>query len=189
MGGQENRSRQRARKNQLRGLILDTIGTVGLVAVALVAPNVVGAMAKLGLIPSARQKEVVQRSCSRLVRQGLLVWKGNKLRLTHQGEAALRQYRIRNFELPKPKKWDGKWRVLIFDIPEYRGALRDKVRYTLRLIGFVRLQNSVWVYPYDCEELIVLLKSDFRLGGDMLYMIVESIEQDRNLRREFNLSR
>ncbi|MDP3646429.1 MAG: hypothetical protein Q8R25_05060 [bacterium] len=187
MGIQEKESRQRTRKNQLRGLILGTIGAIGLVGIAIVAPNVIGAMAKLGIIPSPRQKEVIRRSCDRLARQGLLEWKERRLHLTDKGKTALRAHRIRAFDLPKPKKWDKKWRVLIFDIPEYRGSLRDKIRHTLQLIGFIRLQNSVWVYPYDCEDLITLLKADFRIGKDMLYMIVDSIEHDKELRREFYL--
>ena len=56
------------------------------------------------------------------------------------------------------------------------------------MIGFVRLQDSVWVYPYDCEDLITLLKADFRVGKDVLYLIVDSIENDKYLRAEFNLT-
>ena len=54
-------------------------------------------------------------------------------------------------------------------------------------IGFVRLQDSVWVYPYDCEDLIVLLKADFKIGKDVLYMIVDEMEGDTHLRKEFGL--
>jgi hypothetical protein len=187
MGVQETGSRSRTRKNQLQGIILDTISVVGILGLAVVAPNVVGAMSKLGMLPSSRQREVIKRSCDRMVRNGLLRWEKNKLRLTAKGASTLRAYKIKNFETPRPRKWDGKWRVLIFDIPEYRGALRNKIRATLQLIGFMRLQNSVWVYPYDCEDLIALLKADFRVGKDLLYMIVDSIEQDKELRREFYL--
>jgi hypothetical protein len=53
--------------------------------------------------------------------------------------------------------------------------------------GFVRLQDSVWVYPYDCEDIITLLKAEYRIGDDMRYMIVDSIERDSALRRHFKL--
>ena len=53
--------------------------------------------------------------------------------------------------------------------------------------GFVRLQDSVWIYPYDCEDLISLAKTNFRIGADVLYMIVERLEHDTHLREHFSL--
>ena len=149
MGMLEKGSRERTRRNQLRKIILHTIKAVGIISLALIVPNAVGAMAKMGLISSPRQQEVIRRSCERLVRQGLLKRENKKLRLTQKGEQTLRMLSLKEQLHRKPRRWDGKWRVLIFDIPEYRANLRHKIRDTLRTIGFVRLQNSVWVYPYD----------------------------------------
>ena len=53
--------------------------------------------------------------------------------------------------------------------------------------GFVRLQDSVWIYPYDCEDLIALAKANFRIGVDVLYMIVERLDCDKHLREHFGL--
>jgi hypothetical protein len=50
------------------------------------------------------------------------------------------------------------------------------------------MQDSVWIFPYDCEELVALLKADFKVGKDLLYMVVEKIENDHALRLHFNLS-
>lgn len=186
MGKLEEESRKRTRKNQLQKMILETVKFAGIISVAAVAPNVIGAMGKLGMLPSARQKDVVMRSSDKLVRSGLLQWQDSKLRLTMKGERALRMLTLREFS-KTPRRWDRKWRVLIFDIPERRKALRLKIRTMLRTIGFVRLQDSVWVYPHDCEDLITLLKADFHIGDDMLYMIVDSIERDTHLRRLFKL--
>ena len=77
--------------------------------------------------------------------------------------------------------------MVIFDIKESRKKTRALLRATLRQIGFIRLQNSVWIYPYDCEDLISLLKADFKIGKDILYMIVEKLENDWHLRKSFNL--
>lgn len=110
-----------------------------------------------------------------------------RLCLTRRGEALLRQWELRAQARKKPRKWDGKWRVLIFDIPERRKTLRSQIRRTLVEIGFVRLQDSVWVYPYDCEDFLMLLKADFRVGRELLYMIVDSLENDNHLRRSFGL--
>ena len=187
MGKQETASRVRTRRNQLRKIILETVKAAGILSLVFVAPNVVGAMAKVGLIPSGRQKDVVERTSRRLVRVGLMEWHDSKLRLTQKGDRALRALRLQEFSQLRPRRWDNKWRVLIFDIPERRKGLRLRLRTTLQAIGFVRLQDSVWVYPYDCEDLITLLKADFHVGNDVLYMIVDSIEHDAELRRRFKV--
>lgn len=41
--------------------------------------------------------------------------------------------------------WDGKWRIVIFDIPEKHRHIRDTFRNQLREFQFKRLQKSVWV--------------------------------------------
>lgn len=187
MGILEEQSKRQAKKNELKKIILETVKVAGLIGIFVVAPNVVGAMAKVGLIPSRRQKEVIERSRDRMIRQGLLRREGKYLRLTTRGEQVLRNLSLRDYQLSKPLRWDRKWRVIIFDIPEYRKGLRHKVRSTLTSIGFARLQDSVWVYPYDCEDLVTLLKADFKVGKDILYLIVDIIENDHVLRRHFEL--
>lgn len=182
----EAESRRRARRGELQALILGTIKLTGLLSVALLAPNVIQGMHRLGLVPSTRQNDVVRRSCRRMLDRGFLVWEHGKLRLTMKGERELRLLQLRE-ESHSRRRWDSKWRVLIFDIPERKRVLRNRVRETLRLIGFVRLQGSVWVYPHDCEDLVTLLKADFKIGNDLVYMIVDQIENDGRLRKAFNL--
>ncbi|MDO8561647.1 MAG: CRISPR-associated endonuclease Cas2 [bacterium] len=187
MGKLEDESRKRTKRNQLRKIILGTVKVAGILSVALVAPNVLGAMAKMGLTASPRQKDVVGNATKRLVSGGLLEWRDSKLRLTQKGERELRTLTLSEYSQTRSRKWDKKWRVLIFDIPERRKGLRKKIRSTLQAIGFMRLQDSVWVYPYDCEDLIMLLKADFHVGDDMLYMIVDAIERDAKLKSHFGI--
>ena len=78
-------------------------------------------------------------------------------------------------------------RSVIFDIPERRKSVRVGIRRFMQEYGFMRLQDSVWIYPYDCEDLIALAKANFRVGADVLYMIVEKLEQDKHLREHFGL--
>lgn len=49
-------------------------------------------------------------------------------------------------------EWDGKWRVVIFDIPKELHTKRNQFRRRLKLMGFHMLQKSVFVFPYPCEE-------------------------------------
>lgn len=183
----EEGSRKRRKRNDLKKIILQTVAFAGVISVGLVAPNVLGAMAKLGLIPVRRQGEYVRSARNRLVVAGMLSYEGKHLRLTQKGEAHLRKLQLDDFKFNKPKRWDGKWRVIIFDIPEGKRRVRQLIRHTLRTIGFYRLQDSVWIFPYDCEDLIVLLKADFKIGRDVLYMIVETLEYDVPIRNHFGL--
>ena len=185
MGNLEKESRKRSRKANIKKIILQTIAGAGLVSAALIAPNVIDAMNKFGLIPNRRIN--ANRSRDHLVQKGLLKYEGKYLKLTQKGERELRHIELSDFSLKKPRKWDKKWRVLIFYIPESKRWLRDNVRKTLFTIGFIKLQNSVWIYPYDCEDLINLLKADFGIGKDVLYLIVDSLEYDARLRKIFGL--
>ena len=124
---------------------------------------------------------------NRLVRHGLLKWEDGSLQLTDEGRQWLKIAEADEYKLKTPKKWDKKWRILIFDVKEERKNLRDKIRRTLTSIGFTRLQDSVWVFPYDCEDLITLLKADFKVGKDLLYIIADEIENDLHLRKTFGL--
>ncbi|MBI2338657.1 hypothetical protein HYU95_05755 [Candidatus Daviesbacteria bacterium] len=42
------------------------------------------------------------------------------------------------------KHWDGKWRVVTFDIPEEKRIIRNMFRRNLKKWGFLHLQKSVW---------------------------------------------
>lgn len=193
MGIIEDKIKKRARRKNIQKIVLGTIAVAGFLSVAMVAPNVISALGKLGIINSRRgyrHTGVINRARNKLIENGLLA-KNDKgfLRLTTKGEATLRQLELANFKLKKPKHWDKKWRVLIFDIPEKRRGLREKIRRTLTTIGFTRLQDSVWVYPYNCEDLIALLKSDFKVGKDLIYIVAEEIEYDKGLRENFELTK
>lgn len=188
MGKLEERSKARTRRRDLQKLILDTVAVAGVLSVALIAPNVIQAMNKLGIIPRRRQKEYVSSSASRLAKRGLLFYDGKRYSLTLKGESLLRRWRFTDFKLYRPKKWDRKWRVIIFDIPEKKKKVREQIRYLFDQAGLKRLQDSVWVYPYDCEDVLTLLKTDLGVGEHILYLIVEELENDKHLREDFSLT-
>jgi len=188
MGKLEQKSAQRRRNAKLQKIVLGTVAAAGIISIALIAPNVIGTMRKLGIPISVRQDSSVARARKRLVEKGLLVYEHGLLRLTKNGRATLDRIDLFEYGLKKKKqRWDKRWRLLIFDIPEKKRALRDKIRRTLAVIGFMRLQDSVWLYPYDCEDLITLLKADFKIGKDLLYIIADELEYDMPHRKKFNL--
>lgn len=188
MGSIETKSRRKARKGEIQKLILESIKLAGILSVGLVAPNVLKSMHKLGLISHKRQGEIVGSVASRLAKKGLLKFNGKYYELTQEGRKKLHQLSLLDYKLPKQKRWDQKWRVIIFDIPEKKKNVREKIRNLFISAGLIRLQDSVWIYPYDCEDIIGLLKTDLKVGKSILYMVVDEIENDKYLREHFGIS-
>ena len=187
MGHLEERGKERGRRSSLQGIILGTVAVAGVLAVGLMAPNVIGAMGKLGMLPKRREDEYINAARKRLKERGLLVERDGFLRITSRGRNHLSRLAIKLARPQLQKRWDQKWRILIFDIPEKRRGTRISVRKQLQAAGFKRIQDSVWAYPHACEEFIALLKSEYRVGKDLLYLIVETMEGDRTLREQFGL--
>lgn len=189
MGGIEKQSAKRKKKQDIQKALLAVVSTTAILATAVMAPNVLRAFEQLGIVGS-RRRESISRARSKLLRDGLLSRdKNGYLILTKAGRTELARKQLAQYKIENPRKWDGRWRMIIFDIPEKRRRTRDQIRHTLNNIGFFRLQDSIWVYPYNCEDLIALLKSDMQIGKDLLYVIADSLEGDNILRNHFGLAR
>ncbi len=84
-------------------------------------------------------------------------------------------------------KWDGKWRVVVFDVWENTRSKRDALRYEIKNFGFIQLQRSVWIYPHECWGFIELLKTNLSFGKNIRYMVLEKLDHDDKLRKFFKL--
>lgn len=71
--------------------------------------------------------------------------------LTNEGRAEADKIKLK-LEMAKRKRWDGKWRIIIFDVPEKLRGKRDFLRKELKEFGFMQLQKSAWVYPYPLPQ-------------------------------------
>ncbi len=187
MGKLEENTRKKEKRKNLQKFVLNTIKVAGVLGVGLLAPNVFVALDKVGILPKPREKEYITSSASKLAKRGLIKFEKGYYQLTSSGEKLLHFWELADYKIKKPKKWDKKWRVIIFDIPQKKAAVRDQVTSMFRRIGLIRLQDSVWVYPFDCEDLVTLLKTDLGVGKYILYMIVEEMEGDKHLREDFGL--
>jgi hypothetical protein len=189
----EARVRKRAKRNALRNALLSTLIVVGALPVALAAPKVLSLIKDehLDRILPTEPKQRLRETASRLKRKGLIEFRvqdGRKrIYLTHKGREEARRIQVTRVTMRTRKRWDGRWRMIIFDIPEKRKPLRERMREFVRMLGFLKLQDSVWVYPHDCEELVTILKSDLKVGTEVLYIIADAIEHDRPLREHFDL--
>src|SRR3989344_4721536 len=111
-------------------------------------------------IPKEFKKEnrqAMQRAINSLYNSHLVEEKNHKdgkttFILSENGKQKALRFNIDNLEIKNPTKWDGKWRIVMFDIPEKLKRLRDSLRFHFREIGLMELQKSVLVFPHPCEK-------------------------------------
>jgi len=110
-----------------------------------------------------------------------------KLELVENGREVALYYKIEEMHIKKPKKWDGLWRVVVFDIPEDKKIARDVLRRRLKELGFIQLQKSVFILPYDCKKEIEVIQHAYEIWPYMSFMIVKEIDNEDKLIKRFNL--
>lgn len=107
--------------------------------------------------------------------------------LTEMGEKKALTYDLDKIEIKKPKKWDGKWRIVLFDIPEPYKKERDALRFRLKQLEFFEYQKSVFVHPYDCKNEIDYLVEFDNLRKFVRFVIAESLDNELHLKEHFGL--
>ncbi len=111
-----------------------------------------------------------------------------KVRLTNKGKKRLAEYSLSALEIRKPEKWDGKWRVLMFDIPAHPKTYqyaRDALRNKIKKLGFRQIQKSVWVYPYECEDELLFIAEMFKVQKYIEILTVERFLHEKSVRAAF----
>lgn len=107
--------------------------------------------------------------------------------LTKNGRRRIIKYSLENLSIDKPKLWDGRWRLVLYDVPHRRKQLRDVFRQTLKSLGFYQLQESVWLFPYPCEQQVSFLREYYGVGNEVLYVVATKLEDDGPYRTYFGL--
>jgi len=147
-------------------VILAALALGGILVVGAVAPNVLSLFGRLGRNRFSGNQ--IRDGFNNLKRKKLVEvirTKGDKtvIRLTTKGGKRIRELVLDTLTIPKPKKWDGVWRVMIFDIPVSMNKARSAFRATIKDLGMYQLQKSVWVYPYPCEDEILFTANFFNI--------------------------
>lgn len=108
------------------------------------------------------------------------------LDLTEKGKLKALTYYFKEIKI-KEQIWDGKWRLVIFDVPEKLKTGRDALRRKIKELGFYELQKSVFIFPYKCEDEINFIVDYFGLGDYVKCGVLDSINNDKNIRENFGL--
>ena len=107
--------------------------------------------------------------------------------LTKEGENKALKFKIDEIKIKKPLKWDGEWRIVIFDIPEKFKKAREALRMKLKELGFLELQKSVFVLPYECEDEINFIMEVFLIRPFVRFVRAKSFTNEEQLRIKFGL--
>jgi DNA-binding transcriptional regulator PaaX len=87
----------------------------------------------------------------------------------------------------KKEKWDGKWRMVAFDIPNFSTKGRKALVYRLKIGGFYELQESIFLHPYNCEKEIKALANLFKIDKYIRFGLIELIDNRKIIVRHFKL--
>ncbi len=177
--------------------VLEFLAIGGVLVAAVAAPNAVQSfrflMKNKNYVSWKKFNQTRARIyVDRLQKQGAIKRqrRGNQVKftLTANGIKMIRKYNISNMKLKKERKWDRKWRIVIFDIPEKKKTARDALRQKFQSLGMLQLQKSVFVYPFDCRKEIDLVSDFFDVGQDILYLEADISDIKKELMEYFKLS-
>lgn len=108
--------------------------------------------------------------------------------LTKKGKKKVLTYKINEMEVPIMKKWDKKWRIVIFDIPERFKKARNALAYALKQMEFFPLQKSVFIHPFECKNEIDFVIEFFSVRPYVRYIVAEHIDNEFHIKTRFNLN-
>ncbi len=138
------------------------------------------------------ERRRIREALERLRRRRLVDFevKGNEtiLTVTTAGLRYVRRFELDAVMLTRPKRWDGKWRLVMFDVPETKTRQRRAFKEKLRELGFHQLQKSVWVYPHACHDEIDFISQFLEVERYLIYIETDSLERNEGeVRRAFGL--
>lgn len=163
--------------------ILDLLIVGGIMMIAVVAPNAIRLFSPLKA-PKRRDRSRFYHS---LEQRGYIEHQSDHIRLTKSGWVHARLLYAVN-KPRNPADWDGRWRLICFDIPEDLHAGRDALRFTIRQFGFMKLQQSVYIYPFDCLTEIRAICQDYGVIGYVSLGTIDYLENDTSARKQFSLA-
>jgi hypothetical protein len=125
-------------------------------------------------------------------RYAKLIRKGDQLVLevTADGERRLAKMQIDTLRIAPQKRWDKKWRIILFDIPEKQHYSRKLLRQKLAALGFFQFQQSAFVCPYPCEDELDVITQYLNIQEFVTFFTTDSLGyQEINALHYFSLKR
>lgn len=137
-------------------------------------------------------RRALYRAIRKLYKSRLIYGKDNldgttTLTLTNKGKKTALTYQIDNIKIPPMKKWDGQWRIVLFDIPEEFKKKRDAISRILKQMGFYKFQKSVFAHPFDCSNEVDFVIEFFLLRPYVRFILAHKLDNELHLKKYFGL--
>ncbi len=177
---------------------LAIIGALGIVAVAVVAPNifkVAKSIPKLRKMIRAtnKPKETITKTFYYLKKHDYIkLTKSGKnylIEITEKGKKKFQRMSFENLKIPTEKKWDNGWWIILADIPKDYRYQADLLRQKIKDLGFYMLQRTAWVYPFDPRKEIAFISAYYGIAKFLTVVKTCSIDEEDNsvLKHHFRL--
>lgn len=161
----------------------------GVLTIGALAPGLIGSLSRMQASKKKSDHEKYQQiwhAFNRLKEQRTLEFvkeSGGYMvyRLSKKGKEKIKKLILDELKVKKPKKWDGKWRLVLFDIPETKRRGRNALRNKLVQLGFYQCQKSAWIYPFPCLEEIEFLKQQLGIKPFVKLFLVEEMTDGKVL--------
>ena len=166
--------------------ILQTIGVGAVVLGTLLIPGLPMALSPLMILGKA-EKQNTKRSIKRLEEKDIIYLSGDKIKLTKKGRELLKRIEAEDIVIEKPDKWDHVWHVVAYDIPDDDKQERDYFRTKLEELGFIKVQESMYVFPYDCVQEIAVFAQSLGISPHVLHLTTSKLPRQADYVKKFDL--
>jgi len=177
-------------KEEVVEMLFSTLLVVGVLAVAVTMPNAVQLFKYFGPKTSHEQWRI-RRSVGRLEKRGFLsrrCVRGEEYYiLTTTGKERAMRYKLKSMTIARQNKWDGLWRIVMFDIPEDKKFARRAIGHAIQKLGCVQYQKSVFITPYPCTEEINFAGECFSVRKHIRIIIAKDVENVSSIKKHFKI--
>ncbi|MCL5794796.1 MAG: hypothetical protein M1338_00320 [Patescibacteria group bacterium] len=163
--------------------ILKVIGKCAMLATAIVAPNILQLLKPRNTKKKYQYKKIIEKLSDHKV----INLSGENITLTKRGQNLLRKIQIEDIKIKPMTHWDGVWHLVCYDIPENKKKERDYFRMKISDLGFEVIQDSLWVYPYNCKEEIAVIAQNLGISPYVAYLNTQYLPQQARLTKIFKL--
>jgi len=136
---------------------------------------------------NTKEKYAIKQSYENLVNKNIIFLSGDKVQLSKKGIELYRKYQTEGIKINKPKNWDGLWHLVSYDIPEKFKARRDYFRHIIQDLGFIKIQDSLWLIPWECKEEMAIICQNIGIQPFVVYMNTNKIPEEDKIKKVFDI--